>query len=154
MKKNDLIKIIREAVRAEIRAVLKEEFGKKPSTNKEFTNVMGHAEKLFKKQKPSKPQQYTENKILNDALNETANQESWPTMGGKTVSANSAIGGKAGLAAAMGMSNMDQTFGGKPTVQQMIPPDRQHVEVPEEVGKALTRDYSDLMKVINKKKGK
>ena len=73
-------------------------------------------------------------------------------MGGKTLNSNDAMGGKSSLAASMGMGSMDQAFGGKPTAQQMAPTDRQHIEVPKEVEKALTRDYSDLMKVINKKK--
>ena len=151
MKKGDLIKIIREAVRAEVKAVLKEEFGKKNSTNEEFSNMMSHADKLFNGTKQS----YTKNPVLNDVLNETANQDSWPTMGNKTLGSNDARGGKPGLAAMMGMETPDQMFGGKPSVQQMLPDDKKHVEVPEEVGNALTRDYSELMKAIdNKKKGK
>ena len=152
MKKSDFVKIIREAVRAEMRAVLKEVSGNKKSTVNEFTNVMSHAEDLFKPKKKVKNQKFTDNAALNDVLNETANQEAWPTMGGKTITANSAAGGKSGLAAAMGLGSMDQAFGGKPSVQQMLPDDKKHVEVPEEVGKALTRDYSELMKAINKKK--
>ena len=150
MKKGDLIKIIREAVRAEVKAVLKEEFGKKNSTNEEFSSMMSHADKLFNGNKQS----YTKNPVLNDVLNETANQESWPTMGNKTLGTNDARGGKPGLAAMMGMESADQMFGGKPSVQQMLPDDKKHVEVPADVEKALTRDYSDLMKAINKKKGK
>ena len=53
MKKGDLIKIIREAVRAEVKAVLKEEFGKKNSTNEEFSSMMSHADKLFNGTKQS-----------------------------------------------------------------------------------------------------
>jgi len=150
MKKGDLIKIIREAVRAEVKAVLKEEFGKKNSTNEEFSSMMSHADKLFNGTKQS----YTKNPVLNDVLNETANQDSWPTMGNKTLGANDARGGKPGLAAMMGMETPDQMFGGKPSVQQMLPDDKKHVEVPEEVGNALTRDYSELMKAIDKKRGK
>ena len=149
MKKSDLVKIIKEAVREEVRAVLKEEFGKKTSTKEEFSSMMTHAQKLFKKPKTTN-QRFTKDPVLNEVLNTTANE--WPSMGGKTLGANDARGGKSGLAAAMGMGSMDQTFGGKPSVQEMIPDDKKHVEVPEEVGKALTRDYSDLMKAINKKK--
>jgi len=157
MKKSELVKIIREAVRAEIKVVLKEILGAKKSNITEFSNTMSHAETLFKPKKSKKTkkiakQQFTENSVLNDVLNETANQTEWPTMGGKTLSANSAPAGKSGLAAAMGLGNMDETFGGKPSAQQMLPADRQHVEVPKDVEKALTRDYSDLMKAINKKK--
>jgi len=149
MKKSELIQIIREAVRAEIKAALSEGFGEQPVKK----IVKKKVAKKVQEQK-AKSQQYTDNKLLNDVLNETANGESWPTIGNKTLSGKDALGGKAGLAAAMGLGNMDQAFGGKPTTAQMIPADRQHVEVPDDVGKALTRDYSDLMKAINKKKGK
>jgi hypothetical protein len=145
MKKSDLVKIIKEAVREEVRAVLKEELGgKRTSTPSEFTNVMSHAEELFK---PKTATKFTKDPVLNEVLNETAND--WPTMGGKTLGANDALAGKAGLAAAMGMESMEQTFGGQPTPQAMAPDDRKHIEVPKEVGKALTRDYSDLMKRNN-----
>jgi hypothetical protein len=85
MKKSDLVKIIREAVRAEVKAVLKEEFGKKTSTNEEFTSMMSHADTLFNGNKSK--QSFTKNPVLNDVLNETAN-DAWPTMGGKTLNAN------------------------------------------------------------------
>ena len=154
MKKSDLVKIIKEAVREEVRAVLKEELGqtKKASTPSEFSNMMEHAEGLFGNKKTEK--QFTKDPLLNEVLNETANGE-WPTMGGKTLNSSHAMGGKAGLASLMGMDSMDNTFGGKPSVQQMLPDDKKHVEVPEEVGKALTRDYRSLMKAIdNKRKNK
>ena len=150
MKKSDLIKIIREAVRSEVRAVLKEEFGgKKSSTNEEFTSMMSHAQDLYKK--PNK--NFTKNPILNDVLNETANDD-WPTMGGKTITANAAPGGSGGLAAMMGMQSTEQVFGLKPTVQQMLPDDKKHVEVSKELETALTRDYSGLMKAIDNKRSK
>jgi hypothetical protein len=155
MKKSDLVKIIKEAVREEVRAVLKEELGqaKSPSTPNEFSNMMEHAEGLFGKKQSKK--QFVKDPVLNEVLNETANSpgaEEWPTMGGKTLQSKHAKAGKPGLASLMGMESMDQAFGSKPSIQQMLPDDKKHVEVPEEIGKALTRDYSTLMKAMDKKR--
>ena len=52
------------------------------------------------------------------------------------------------------MQSPDEMFGGKPTLEQMLPEDKKRVEVPEAIEKALTRDYSDLMKAMNKKQRK
>ena len=71
-------------------------------------------------------------------------------MGGKTFT-----NGKQGLASMMGMESPEQMFGGKPTAQQMVPKDRQHIEINDDLAGILTRDYTDLMKAVDKKqKGK
>ena len=56
------------------------------------------------------------------------------------------------MAQAMGMQSMEQAFGGKPSVQQMVPQDRQGREIPEHVSSALTKDYSALLKAVDEKK--
>ncbi len=132
MKKSDLVRVIREVVKREVKAALKEELGARKSTKK--------SNKVF-----------SNNPALNEVLQETAGGE-WPTMGQKTLNSTDAMAGRQGLAAVMGMESPDQMFGGKPSVQEMIPTDKQHVDVPEDVTTALTRDYSDLMKAIDKKK--
>tara|TARA_R100001015_G_C4587672_1_gene143461 strand:+ start:199 stop:627 length:429 start_codon:yes stop_codon:yes gene_type:complete len=134
MKKSDLIEVIRKVVRKEVKAALKEELGKKQSSsNGEFGQMMEHAEELFNKK------EYTKNPILNEAINQTAKE--WPTMGGKTFT-----DGRAGLASVMGMNSPDEMFGGKPSVQQMLPDDRKHVKIDKNLEGILTRDYRDLMK--------
>lgn len=144
MKKSDLIEVIRKVVRKEVKAALKEQQDKIAPTTGEFGQMMEHAEGLFNKQK------YTNDDALNEAMNMTANsKDEWRSMGGKTFT-----DGRAGLANAMGMASPDQMFGGKPTAQQMIPQDRQHVEIGDDLAGVLTRDYSGLMKAIEKKKGK
>ena len=70
-------------------------------------------------------------------------------MGNKTLTSRDA------MVNSLGIGNPDQLFGGnngKPTAQQMLPNDRKHVEIKPELEKALTRDYSSLMKAIDKKK--
>jgi len=154
MKKSDLIRVIREVVKREVKSAIKEELkvlkeDKKPDTPKDFSKMMEHASSLI----DNKPkQEFTKDKKLNEALNQTATSE-WPTMGNKTFSANDAPAGKSGMAAMMGMQSPDQAFGGKPTINQMLPDDRKHVEIEPELEQALTRDYSSLMKAIDKKKG-
>jgi len=139
MKKSDLVEVIRKVVRKEVKLAIKEELSKKqPSSDGEFNNMMEHAEGLFN----NKNKKYTKNTALNEALNDTANsKEEWPTMGGKTLS-----DGRAGLASMMGMESPDQVFGGKPTVEQMLPDDRKHIKIDDNLAGVLTRDYSALMK--------
>ncbi len=151
MKKSDLVRVIREVIRQEVKKVLKEELKKalpqKEKDPNEFGKMMEHADELFNG--PKKSQQFTKNPALNEAMNQTANDE-WPTMGGKTFT-----NGRQGLASMMGMESPDQMFGGMPTVQQMAPKDRQHIEIDEDLAGILTRDYTDLMKAVDKKqKGK
>ena len=141
MKKSDLVRIIRGVVKHEVRSALREELGK--------TQI-----KQPKKQKQVVRQESVENfssdPVLNEVMQQTAND--WSTMGNRTLDSSDAPGGKAGLATMMGLESPDQMFGGKQTIQQMKPTDRQHVDVNPELEHALTRDYSQLMKAINKKK--
>ena len=53
----------------------------------------------------------------------------------------------------MGLPSLNQNAG-PTTIQEMVPADRQGAPIPDAVSKALTRDYSGLMKAVNKKRGK
>ena len=103
------------------------------------------------KSKP-KPKYYSKNKVLNDVLNETAmgeTEEDWKTLGKTTYTTdrmNEVIGGSYA-----DMMNGDKkpdadtvvkSMGGDPNV------------VGDTLKNALTRDYSDLMKAMDKKQGK
>ena len=80
------------------------------------------------KTKPFKKQNFTQNQALNDLLNETAQGDT------NTQSANAPV-------------SMARPFAsGAP-----LPMDT--TGMPSEVASAVTRDYSDLMKTIDKKKG-
>ena len=98
---------------------------------------------------PVKKTKFVKDSMLNDILNETANNPSeWPTMGNKTLTSRDAV------ANSLGIGNPDQLFGGnngKPTAHQMLPNDRKHVEIKPEIEQALTRDYSSLVKAMKKK---
>ena len=100
--------------------------------------------------KKQKDFEFTRDPVLNKVLNETANaKDEWKTMGGGAYT-----DGKSGLASAMGMGSAEQMFGGKPSAQQMLPNDRKGVQLSDEMADVLTKDYSALMKAIDKKKGK
>ena len=93
---------------------------------------------------------YSKNKVLNDVLNETAmvgKGDEWETLGGSTYTAdrmNEVVG-----SSYADMMNGDKkpdadtvvkSMGGDPNV------------VGDTLKNALTRDYSDLMKAMDKKK--
>jgi hypothetical protein len=156
MKKSNLLEVIKKVVRKEVRLAIKEELNKKePSKTSQFGEMMEHADGLFNNENK---QSYVNDPILNDVLNETANQPrnnttgaEWPTMGGRELNSSDAPAGP-GLASLMGMGNPNEMFGGKPSLQQMVPEDRQNVQIDDELATALTRDYSGLMKAIDKKR--
>ena len=135
MKKTELKllirEIVREEVRMELRSFLKE--SKKSSKNNE-TN-------------------YTKNKVLNKLLNETAHSsKDWETMGGDTFTTDSM------------RSILNKNYGDVINRNVNATPnviDRKMLAdtgvenldaLPEHLTKALTRDYSELMGTINKKK--
>ena len=169
MKKSELMNAIREVVKEEVSKQTKQlvlEIKKMTARN---INEIRKSNKssLVEKQSlnlsdniPSKnpyeftgedkivEQEYTENKELNSVLNETARSmkggEEWPTMGKAEFRSN--------MAQAMG-GTMDQMFGGN-TTAAMLPNDRKNVQVDTHVEKALTRDYSELVKAFNLPKGR
>ena len=158
MKKTEkLLELIRKVVREEVRAVIKEELtGQKQLTKEAIQHGMNlhdianspknPYEQGTRKMKKKNDFQFTKDPVLNKVLNETANKDDWPTMGGKPFE-----GGREGLAAMMGMQSPEQMFGGKPSVEQMLPNDRKHVQVDDNMADILTRDYSQLMKKVDEK---
>lgn len=159
-KTNKLVEIIKEAVREEVRIVVREELkaalGKKSLTKEGISHGMKlvdiantpenpHEQGTQKKEK--KDFTFSKDPVLNKILNETAaSKDEWKTMGDKPFNRTDAM---AGLASKMGYGDVSQAA---PTIQQMIPKDRQHVEVDNNLEKALTRDYTDLVKAMDKKK--
>jgi hypothetical protein len=156
MKKSDLVRVIREVIRQEVKKIVKEELKavlpKKENNPNEFSNMMEHANELFNGPK-KQDHNYTADPVLNNVLNETANNTDWPKMGNKTLTSQDALAGP-GLASKFGLQSPDKMFGGKPTAEQMVPSDRKHVQIDDKLASVFTRDYSDLMKAIDKKKKK
>ena len=141
MTKKDLIKIIREVVKREVKKEVQQIFIKE---NKSAENIE------LPKPKVSPKKHFTKNQALNNVLNETigltkkSDGDEYRTLGD----------------GAFDTSRMTELMGyGKPEEVQrdMIAADslkkagKSVQDVPEAVTNALTRDYSDLMKVMNKK---
>ena len=137
MKKSELRMMIREIVREEVALTVKEVIKEIVSTEPK------------PKPKP-KPKHYSKNKVLNEVLNETAmggNGEDWETLGGTTYTTDR-------MNEIVGSSYADMMNGGeKPSADTVV---KSMGGDPNAVGdtlkNALTRDYSDLMKAMDKKK--
>lgn len=158
MKKSEFVKLISETVRREVRravrAELKEALNPPDNSVKTFNEQIQNGVQMQRQAEasPVSDVEYTKNATLNELLNETANDmQSYPTAG-RPLSAADAVGGKSALAAAMGMPSLNQNAG-PASVQEMVPADRRGAPIPDAVSKALTRDYSGLMKAVNKKRG-
>ena len=169
-------KIVREEVRKEVKQVINEMVNKKPAKKSDFRDGIKRGVSLMDSIKPRvKPEPveqvkhtYTKNKQLNDILNETANamaptEQEYPTMNRNqytSVQAQAGLPDRGKLANMLGYGDMNQQVANSaPTLEEMMPrtnvsgaPQRA-TEVAPEVANALTRDYSGLMKAINKKKG-
>ena len=161
-------KIVREEVRKEVRTLLNEQQKPKPK-QKEFKTglkrALGLQESVPRKtRKPKVKTQYTKNTMLNDILNETAGElagaqvaslDEYPTMGSQAYTTNNASTfDRKSLAAKMGYGDVNQ---GTPSIQEMVPTRNtsggtaRNIEVDPSVAKALTRDYSELVKKFSKK---
>ena len=129
-KKTNIKNVIRQIVREEVAVAIKEVITelRQPSLSSEPTK---------KPTKVVKKKSYTNNSVLNDVLNETAQGGEWKTLGGKeftTERMNELVGGQYGDMM-NGNSNAPVTVDG----QQ---PD------------FLKKDYRAVMKAIDKKQGK
>ena len=147
MTKKELVKIIREVVRREIKKEINEIFIREQKTSEpQLTDVI--------QQKVSEPKEqvkYTKNKSLNDVLNETVGLskqqnefEEYPTLGGGTFD-------KSRMQELMGYGQSDEGKREMGAVDTLRKAGKSVNDVPEHVTNALTRDYSGLMKAIEKK---
>ena len=150
MNKKELIKIIELVVRKEVKKQMTEIFinDEKEISLSETISKPKVAKKISKKQ-------YTKNKVLNEVLNNTKplgsqEQEDYPTLGGGVL-------GSDNMAEVLGYGDLGRGQN-KERAREMAAVDSIKKagvsvdQVPEDVQNALTRDYSGLMKAINKKK--
>jgi len=152
MNKNKLRNIIELVVRKEVKKQLSEIF---INEEKEIS-----LSETISKPKPkkviSKPKkQYTKNKALNEVLNNTKplgsqEQEDYPTLGGGVLGSDNMaeVLGYGDL----GMGSNDERAREMGAVDTIKKAGVSVDQVPEDVQNALTRDYSGLMKAIDKKK--
>ena len=148
MKKNDLIKIIELVVRKEVKKQMNEIFIKE---NK--SSLKSLTPKKVVKKKPVQKQnvQYTENKALNEVLNETVGlskgdeMDEYPTMGGGVFDSSRASE-LLGYGDSIGAGGDKETQRNIAAAQTLREKGVSSEQVPESLVNALTRDYSDLMK--------
>ena len=147
MTKKELIKIIREVVRREIKKEINEIFIKEQTTSK--TQL---ADVIPKVSEPKKKVKYTSNKYLNEVLNETVGLskqqkefDEYPTMGGGTFDSSK-------MAEMLGYGKSEEVQRDMIAVDTLKKAGKSVEDVPEHITNALTRDYSGLMKAIDKKK--
>ena len=146
MTKKELIKIITEVVRKEVKKEVKKIFIKEESSNK-------LADIIPEVLEPTEVIQYTKNKSLNDVLNETVGLsksqkefEEYPTMSGEAFD-SSRVG------ELLGYGKPEEVKRDMVAVDTLQKAGKPVHDVPEHITNALTRDYSGLMKAINKKQG-
>ena len=146
MTKKQLVKIIQEVVRREIKKEINEIFIREQKTSEpQLADVI--------QQKVSEPKEqvkYTNNKSLNDVLNETVGlskkQDSeYPTMGGGTFDTSR-------MTELLGYGQTDEVKRDMVAVDTIKKAGRSVDQVPDHVTNALTRDYSGLMKALDDKK--
>ena len=136
MKKSELKMMIREVVREEIRLGLKE--------------LLGESKQKAPQQLPKpKPKKFSNNSVLNEVLNETQSDE-WETMGGSKFTSERMNELMGGSYADMMNGNPNQPVNADAEVAAMG-------KNPESVSDTVkdnifNKDYSALMKAIDKKK--
>ena len=143
MTKKDLVKIIREVVKREVQKEVKKIF---------IEEQVSKPTKVIE-QKVQQKKAYTKNKSLNDVLNETVgltkaqkNQtEEYPTLGGGTFDSSR-------MSELMGYGKSEEVKRDMVAVDTLQKAGKSVGEVPEHITNALTRDYSKLMKKMDKKR--
>jgi len=152
MKKNDLIKIIELVVRKEVKKQMTEIFINEDREIK-LAEVVSKPEPKKVLNKPKK--QYSKNTALNEVLNNTnplgkSQQDEYPSLGGGVLGSNN-------MAEVLGYGDLGKGQN-KEMAREVAAVDTIKKagvsvdQVPVGVQDALTRDYSGLMKAINKKK--
>jgi hypothetical protein len=148
-----LRKVIREEVSTAVRTELKQ-FGPTITESKRVVNQEPTPTYTTSyKPKPKPKQQFTKNSMLNDILNETGGFRSENPYGAMNESVVDYSGDfdewpTMQMGAPMGMSKAAAIPSVDPEGRPINP-----ANVPDEVVNAITKDYSALMKAINKKKG-
>ena len=142
MKQGKLVSLIKEVVKQEV---------KKPVTDILINETNIPKTKPVVKRKKVEEKNYTDNPTLNKILNETAQQqEEYPTLGGGTFDSSRATE-LLGYGGGLGNKEVKREVAAASTLQSAgMNPDT----APEHLKNALTRDYTDLVKAIDKKKGK
>ena len=144
MTKQQLQKIIQEAVRKEVKKQMNEIFIKEETSSKLIDIAPDVSE-------PKEEIQYTKNTSLNKVLNETVGLsksqkefEEYPTLGDGTFD-------RSRMTELLGYGKSEEVKRNMVAVDTLQKAGKSVNDVQEHITKALTKDYSKLMKVMNKK---
>ena len=153
-KKNKLVQMLREIIKREVQKEVKKIFISEGYQTPKAQNNSYDVPEVLPKPKSQKEQvSYVKDPMLNKVLNETAQQnemEEYPTMGGGTFD-TSRMAEMMGYGSQFGNPEMKRQSIGVTTAQAAgVNPE----SVPESVMNALTKDYSGVMKALDKKDGK
>ena len=129
MKKSELKMMIREVVREEIKLGLKNLVSELNQTT-----TVTETKEIKPKRKVTQPKSFSKNSVLNDVLNETAQADEWKTLAYDSSNINDLVKSN------MGINQNDIVA--DTAVNAGVSPDK----VPEHLEKALTRNYSDVLK--------
>jgi len=143
MKSKEFIQVLRKIIQEEVQTAVRTEFNRARTAITESTT---EEPSYVKTSKINAKRKYSENSMLNDILNETgtfsgaslnesmsSEFDEWPT-----VSMNTLLNGRVGNKPTVPMTDLD----GRPVTN-----------VPAEIVNNITKDYSALMKAIDRKKG-
>ena len=153
-KKSKLVQMLREIIKREVQKEVKKIFINEGYQTPKAQNDSNYVPEVLPKPKSQKEQvSYVKDPMLNKVLNETAQQnemEEYPTMGGGTFD-TSRMAEMMGYGSQFGNPEMKRQSIGVTTAQAAgVNPE----SVPESVMNALTKDYSGVMKALDKKDGK
>jgi anthranilate phosphoribosyltransferase len=130
MKSKQLAQLIRKLVKEEVQKQVRSVLAEQSAKNASFMEMQQPAPE-FKEAK-----KFTANSALNDILNETVQSTDYDTL--KTFNSSDARAGFAAMQGPMGSNPIpDKDISGAPMNPSKVTPD---------LMKALTRDYSELVK--------
>lgn len=153
-KKSKLVQMLREIIKREVQKEVKKIFISEGYQTPKAQNDSNYVPEVLPKPKSQREQvSYVKDPMLNKVLNETAQQnemDEYPTMGGGTFD-TSRMAEMMGYGSQFGNPEMKRQSIGVTTAQAAgVNPE----SVPESVMNALTKDYSGVMKALDKKDGK
>jgi len=130
MKSKQLAQLIRKLVKEEVQKQVRSVLAEQSAKNASFMEMQQPAPEFKEARK------FTANSALNDILNETVQSTDYDTL--KTFNSSDARAGFAAMQGPMGSNPIpDKDISGAPMNPSKVTPD---------VMKALTRDYSELVK--------
>ena len=155
MKTQGFVKLLRKVIREEVRNVIKEELS--PIKENIITNSGNSLQEVMQDPMPRKKfskKQFTKNTMLNDILNETAaNPASQELVDYSSMNYNSQMAQSFGEERQSTKQHIPHVPALATTTTDGRPIDMSNENVAKTVN-LMTRDYSALMKAIDKKKNK